>query len=117
MTALRTQQEDTEKENQQLKEKIKKLEQKEIDHEHDIKSVHLENTKLAALLEKTEKEVEQHKAAAEESGDFRQRHDMLQSRFQILDDESVASDNTIKDLKIQYEQDSCIPARVRQILS
>ena len=101
MGAIREEQQNTQLENDELKGRIKELENNLTKHERDIESAEHQKRLLAEANEKLEKDVAQHKATAEQSGDLLQQHDMLQSRYQSLEEESLASDKTIKDLKDQ----------------
>ena len=112
MASIRKEQEDTQEKYEQLLIANKKLEADKLSQEMDIKSLQAQLVATQQTATKLETDLEEAKVANRESELLRQEYDMLQNRYQRLEQEAEVSEKQTDELKSKYEQDSCITARV-----
>ncbi|CDK26006.1 unnamed protein product [Kuraishia capsulata CBS 1993] len=77
--------------------KIKKLEQEQLEKDNQIQALTRKNEVLEENLEKLEAEVSSHKATAEEATNLKTSNDNYTRKHQALEEELEASDRELKE--------------------
>ena len=81
----------------ELKAKVKQLEQENLAKEQEITSLTHRNQLLEAEVEKVEGAHKESKAIADESSHHSSQNEALQRRLQLLEDEAEASDKNLRE--------------------
>lgn len=97
MNQLRVESDGLQTENEELKNKVKTLEQDNLTKEQEITSLTHRNGVLEADLNRLEETSGKHKAAAEEAGQHSTQNESLQRRLQVLEDEAETADRNLRE--------------------
>ena len=102
MNSLRLEQEQTEAQCQELKAKVKHLEQENLAKEQEITSLSHKNQLLEAEVEKLETGVKQAKEEAALGTQHGTQNESLQRRLQLLEEEAEESDKQLRETNEKY---------------
>jgi tropomyosin len=97
MAALRVEADESASLAEELKAKVKTLEQENLAKEQEIKSLSHKNQVLEADLEKAEGQVKELKVTAEEGGTATTHNESLTRRLQVLEDEAEQADRNLRE--------------------
>ena len=103
MESLRIEAETSQAQTEDLKAKVKVLEQENLAKEQEITSLTHKNQLLEAEVEKLETGIKEAKVAAEESNQHGTQNESLQRRLQLLEDEAEESDKNIRETNEKYD--------------
>lgn len=102
MAAIRAEADEAHALNEELKAKVKHLEQENLAKEQEITSLSHKNQLLEAEVEKLETGLKDAKAIASESSQAGSQNESLQRRLQVLEDEAEEADKNIRELNEKY---------------
>lgn len=97
MTSLRMETEEAQARNEELKARIKVLEQENLTKEQEISSLTHRNTLLDEEVEKLEKALADAKNAADSGAAHSSELDALQRKLQLLEDEAEEADKNLRE--------------------
>ena len=97
MNSLRLEADENATKAEELKAKVKALEQENLQKEQEITSLTHRNQLLEAEVEKLEAGIKEAKAAAGESAQHGQQNENLTRRLQLLEEEAEAADKTLRE--------------------
>lgn len=97
MNTLRLEAEDAQEKVEELKGKVKTLEQENLAKEQEITSLNHRNQLLEAEVEKLESSLKEAKDAANQSAQHDTQNEALQRRLQILEEEAEEADRTLRE--------------------
>jgi len=97
MNQLRVEVEESTSIAEELKSKVKVLEQDNLQKEQEITSLQHKNGLLEAEVEKLETEIKNHKGAAEEGQQHGSQNEALQRRLQLLEEEAEEADKNLRE--------------------
>ena len=102
MSQLRIECDEANTKNDELKKRVKDLEQENLTKEQEITSLSHKNQVLETDVEKLEKLLGTAKAEAAEGSQAGTQAESLQRRLQVLEEEAEKSDQALKDLNEKY---------------
>lgn len=102
MSALRLEADDAQAKVEELKSKVKTLEQENLAKEQEITSLNHRNQLLEGEVEKLELSVKEAKEAATQSAQHDTQTEALQRRLQLLEEEAEEADRTLRDTNEKY---------------
>lgn len=102
MNALRIEADASASQVEELKAKVKTLEQDNLTKEQEITSLSHQKGVLEKEVEKLEDAVKDHKAAAEAGAETGNHNDSLQRRLQLLEEEAETSDRNLRETNEKY---------------
>lgn len=102
MNALRLEADESAAKNEELKAKVKSLEQENLAKEQEITSLKHKNQLLESELEKIESGLKDAKAAADESAQHGTQNESLQRRLQLLEEEAEEADRNLRETNDKY---------------
>ena len=108
MTTLRLEADESASKVEELKAKVKTLEQENLAKEQEITSLSHKNQLLEQELEKLESGLKDAKAAADESAQHGTVNETLQRKLQVLEDEAEAADRNLRETS-----DKCVAAGIK----
>lgn len=108
MNALRLEADESASKNEELKAKVKSLEQENLAKEQEITSLKHKNQLLESELEKIESGLKDAKAAADESAQHGTQNESLQRRLQLLEEEAEEADRNLRETNDKYVRTSNI---------
>lgn len=97
MNSLRVEADEAQSQVEELKTKVKTLEQDNLVKEQEITSLTHRNTLLEAEVEKLETGIKDAKAAASDSAHHGTENESLQRRLQLLEEEAEEADKTLRE--------------------
>jgi len=97
MQALRLEADDNAAQAEELKKKLKTLEQENLDKEQEIKSLSHRNNLLEGEVDKLEGQLKDAKSAVAEGAQSGVQSEGLQRRLQLLEEEAENADKTLKE--------------------
>lgn len=97
MTALRLEADENAAKVEELKAKVKELEQQNLTKEQEVTSLTHKNQVLEGEVEKLETGIKEAKAAADESSQHGTQNETLQRKLQLLEDEAEAADKNLRE--------------------
>jgi tropomyosin, fungi type len=97
MNSLRFESDENAAKAEELKKRVKELEQENLQKEQEITSLTHRNQLLEAEVEKLETSVKEHKATAGESTQHSQQNESLTRRLQLLEEEAESADKTLRE--------------------
>lgn len=102
MAALRVECDDANAQVEEMKTRIKVLEQENLAKEQEITSLGHKNSVLEAEVEKLETGIKEAKAAAEEGSHAGSQNENLSRKLQVLEDEAEQADRTLRETNEKY---------------
>jgi tropomyosin, fungi type len=102
MSALRKEADEAVAQNEELKSKVKQLEQENLAKEQEITSLSHKNQVLEKEVETLEESVSKHKGLADESSQHGVQNESLTRRLQVLEDEAEQADRTLRETNEKY---------------
>lgn len=102
MAALRAEADEAQAKVEELNNKVKTLEQENLDKEQEIKSLTHRNQLLESEAEKLDNVATEAKAAASESAQHNTQNEALQRRLQLLEEEAEEADKTLRETNEKY---------------
>lgn len=102
MNSLRIEADENASKAEELKTKVKTLEQENLQKEQEITSLTHRNQLLEGEVEKLETGVKEAKALASESSQHGQQNEALTRRLQLLEEEAETSDKTLRETNDKY---------------
>lgn len=102
MNQLRLEAEDAQEKVEELKGKVKTLEQENLSKEQEITSLNHRNQVLEAEVEKMESTLKEAKDAANQSAQHDTQNEALQRRLQILEEEAEEADRNLRETNEKY---------------
>jgi hypothetical protein len=102
MNALRLEADESAAKNEDLKAKVKSLEQENLAKEQEITSLKHKNQLLESELEKIESGLKDAKAAVDESAQHGTANEGLQRRLQLLEEEAEEADRNLRETNDKY---------------
>ena len=105
MNSLRIEADENASKAEELKTKVKTLEQENLQKEQEITSLTHRNQLLEGEVEKLETGVKEAKALASESSQHGQQNEALTRRLQLLEEEAETSDKTLRETNDKYVPD------------
>jgi len=102
MNALRLEADESASKNEELKAKVKSLEQENLAKEQEITSLKHKNQLLESELEKIEGGLKDAKAAVDESAQHGTQNESLQRRLQLLEEEAEEADRNLRETNDKY---------------
>jgi tropomyosin len=97
MNSLRVEADDAQSQNEELKAKIKSLEQENLAKEQEITSLTHRNQLLEGELEKVEGNMKDFKDKADASAQHDTQNEALQRRLQLLEEEAEEADRNLRE--------------------
>jgi len=97
MSALRVEADDAAAQVEELKAKVKTLEQENLVKEQEITSLSHKNQLLESEVEKLEGGIKEAKAAADEGATHGSNAESLQRRLQLLEEEAEEADKNLRE--------------------
>lgn len=97
MNSLRIEADENAAKAEELKAKVKTLEQENLQKEQEITSLTHRNQLLEAEVEKLESSVKEAKTAAGESSQHSQQNESLTRKLQLLEEEAESADKTLRE--------------------
>ena len=107
MNSLRIEADENASKAEELKTKVKTLEQENLQKEQEITSLTHRNQLLEGEVEKLETGVKEAKALASESSQHGQQNEALTRRLQLLEEEAETSDKTLRETNDKYVTGNC----------
>lgn len=104
MSALRLEADDAHEKNEELKTKVKNLEQENLSKEQEITSLNHRNQLLEEEVEKLESSVKEAKDAANSSAQHDTQNEALQRRVQLLEQEAEDNEKSLRETNEKYDQ-------------
>jgi tropomyosin len=102
MSALRLEADEAHEQVEELKTKVKTLEQENLSKEQEITSLNHRNQLLEEEVEKLEASVKDAKDAANQSAQHDTQNEALQRRVQLLEEEAEENDRTLRETNEKY---------------
>ena len=102
MASLRVEADESAQQVEELKAKVKALEQENLAKEQEITSLSHKNQVLEADLEKIEGTVKELKIAADEGGTAGQQNESLTRKLQVLEEEAEQADRNLRETNEKY---------------
>lgn len=102
MAALRVECDEANAQVEEMKARIKTLEQENLAKEQEITSLGHKNSVLESEVEKLETGIKEAKAAAEEGSHAGSQNESLNRRLQVLEDEAEQADRTLRETNEKY---------------
>jgi tropomyosin len=103
MNALRVEADEAHDQVEELKAKVKALEQENLSKEQEITSLNHRNQLLEEEVEKLESSVKDAKDAANQSAQHDTQNEALQRRVQLLEEEAEENDKTLRETNEKYD--------------
>jgi tropomyosin len=103
MNALRVEADEAHDQVEELKAKVKTLEQENLSKEQEITSLNHRNQLLEEEVEKLESSVKDAKDAANQSAQHDTQNEALQRRVQLLEEEAEENDKTLRETNEKYD--------------
>lgn len=103
MNALRVEADEAHEKVEELKAKVKTLEQENLSKEQEITSLNHRNQLLEEEVEKLENSVKEAKDAANQSAQHDTQNEALQRRVQLLEEEAEENDRTLRETNEKYD--------------
>jgi tropomyosin len=103
MEALRLEADEAQSKSEELKGRVKELEQENLSKEQEVTSLTHRNQLLEAEVEKLEGLLKDAKEAATESVQHGAQNESLQRRLQLLEEEAEKTDITLRETNEKYE--------------
>jgi tropomyosin, fungi type len=97
MNSLRIEADENAAKAEELKEKVKKLEQDNLQKEQEITSLNHRNSLLESEVEKLETGIKEAKALASESSGHSTQNEALTRKLQVLEEEAEQADKTLRE--------------------
>jgi tropomyosin len=97
MAALRVEADESAQLAEELKSKVKQLEQENLAKEQEITSLSHKNQVLETDLEKAEAQVKELKVAADEGGTAATTNESLTRKLQVLEEEAEQADRNLRE--------------------
>ena len=97
MNAIRIEADEAQSQVEELKAKVKVLEQENLTKEQEITSLTHRNGLLEAEVEKLEEGIKEHKKVASESAQSGTQAEALQRRLQLLEEEAEEADKSLRE--------------------
>lgn len=97
MNQLRLEADEASTQVEELKTKVKALEQENLSKEQEITSLSHKNAVLETEVEKLEEAVKGYKASADEGQQHGTQNETLTRRLQLLEEEAEAADKTLRE--------------------
>jgi tropomyosin len=97
MNSLRIEADENAAKAEELKAKVKTLEQENLQKEQEITSLTHRNGLLETEVEKLETAIKEAKAAAGEASEHSNLNENLQRKLQLLEEEAETADKTLRD--------------------
>lgn len=97
MNSLRIEADENAAKAEELKAKVKTLEQDNLQKEQEITSLNHRNSLLEAEVEKLETGIKEAKALAGESASHSTQNESLQRKLQVLEEEAEQADKTLRE--------------------
>lgn len=104
MATLRLEADDAHEKVEELKGKVKTLEQENLSKEQEITSLNHRNQLLEEEVEKLESSVKEAKDAANQSAQHDTQNEALQRRVQLLEEEAEENDKTLRETNEKYDR-------------
>lgn len=104
MAALRVEADEAQSQVEELKTKIKALEQENLAKEQEITSLTHRNQLLEAEIEKIEGNMKEYKDKADVSAQHDTQNEALQRRLQLLEEEAEEADKNLRETNEKYVQ-------------
>lgn len=108
MNTLRLEAEDAQEKAEELKAKVRTMEQENLAKEQEITSLNHRNQLLEGEVEKMETTLKEAKDAANQSAQHDTQNEALQRRLQILEEEAEEADRNLRETNEKYAS-SLIP--------
>lgn len=102
MNALRLEADEAQAQVEELKNKVKSLEQENLAKEQEITSLTHRNQILESQVEKLETDLKEAKDAASHSAQHDAQNEALQRRLQLLEEEAEEADKTLRETNEKY---------------
>jgi hypothetical protein len=102
MNSLRMETEEAQAQNEELRARIKVLEQENLTKEQEITSLSHRNTLLEEEVDKLEKALQDAKSAADSGAAHSTELDALQRKLQLLEDEAEEADKNLRETNEKY---------------
>ena len=102
MAALRVEADESASLADELKAKVKTLEQENLAKEQEITSLSHKNQVLEADLEKAESTFKELKVAADEGGTATNQNESLTRKLQVLEEEAEQADRNVRETNEKY---------------
>lgn len=102
MAALRVEADESAATAEEMKTRVKTLEQANLSKDQEIQSLSHKNQLLEAEVDKLETGVKEAKKMAEESGMSSRESESLQRKLQVLEEEAEAADSNLRDTNEKY---------------
>lgn len=102
MNALRLEADEAHEKTEELKNRVKTLEQENLAKEQEITSLNHRNQLLEGEVEKLETALKEAKDAATQSAQHDTQNETLQRRLQLLEEELEAADKTTRETVEKY---------------
>lgn len=102
MNTLRLEAEDAQEKVEELKAKVRTLEQENLAKEQEITSLNHRNQLLEGEVEKMETSLKEAKDAANQSAQHDTQNEALQRRLQILEEEAEEADRNLRETNEKY---------------
>lgn len=102
MNTLRLEAEDAQEKVEELKAKVKTLEQENLAKEQEITSLNHRNQLLEGEVEKMESSLKEAKDAANQSAQHDTQNESLQRRLQVLEEEAEDADRNLRETNEKY---------------
>lgn len=102
MEALRVEADGTATENEEMKKKVKELEQKTLEQEHEIKSLTTKNGVLENEVEKLEGDKTNLKKENEDGAAHGTQNEALQRKLHVLEEEAEEADKNLRETNEKY---------------
>jgi DNA repair ATPase RecN len=103
MNALRLEAEEAQEKTEELKTKVKTLEQENLAKEQEITSLNHRNQLLEGEVEKLETALKEAKDAANQSAQHDTQNESLQRRLQLLEEEVESADRNLRETVEKYD--------------
>ena len=104
MAALRVECDEANTQVEEMKARIKVLEQENLAKEQEITSLTHKNSVLEADVEKLESGIKEAKAAAEEGSHAGSQNESLTRRLQLLEEEAEQADRNLRETNEKYDR-------------
>jgi tropomyosin len=104
MVALRAEADEAHELVDELKAKVKALEQENLSKEQEITSLNHRNSLLEEEVEKAESALKEAKDAASQSLQHDTQNEALQRRVQLLEEEAEENDKTLRETNEKYDR-------------
>lgn len=102
MASLRVEADESSSLSEELKAKVKTLEQENLSKEQEITSLSHKNQVLETDLEKLETTIKELKVAADEGGTHAGQNESLTRKLQVLEEEAEQADRNLRETNEKY---------------